>query len=113
VTRRDIDHYTGCMLGGAAGDALGAPVEFKSLEDIRSIYGPEGVTGMEDIAGRGGCSGTVGKRVLPREIACPIPCRLHGRDSADQRHGYREKDRENKKCSTAALWPECVNTTTP
>lgn len=57
MTRRDIDHYTGCMLGGAAGDALGAPVEFKSLEDIRSIYGPEGVTGMEDIGGRGGCSG--------------------------------------------------------
>ena len=27
-------------MGGAAGDALGGPVEFESLEEIRSIYGP-------------------------------------------------------------------------
>ena len=33
----------GCMLGGAAGDALGYPVEFMSLDAIRSMYGPKGI----------------------------------------------------------------------
>ncbi|MBL1099432.1 ADP-ribosylglycohydrolase family protein [Streptomyces coffeae] len=34
----------GCLLGGAIGDALGAAVEFSSLDDIRAEHGPEGVT---------------------------------------------------------------------
>jgi len=38
------DKYTGCMLGGAIGDALGAPVEFMGLREIRSRYGRNGVT---------------------------------------------------------------------
>src|SRR5215468_7455150 len=33
----------GCLLGGAIGDALGAPVEFWSLDRIRSVVGPDGV----------------------------------------------------------------------
>ena len=37
----------GCLLGGAVGDALGAPVEFMSIDAIREIYGAEGVTGNE------------------------------------------------------------------
>jgi len=35
--------FVGCLLGGAVGDALGAPVEFMPLATIRSNYGPEGV----------------------------------------------------------------------
>ena len=38
------NHFTGCLLGGAIGDALGAPVEFMALEVIRRQYGPQGVT---------------------------------------------------------------------
>jgi ADP-ribosylglycohydrolase len=34
----------GCLLGGAVGDALGAPVEFLSLDGIRARYGPDGLT---------------------------------------------------------------------
>lgn len=34
----------GCLLGGAAGDALGAPVEFMSMDEIRRRYGEAGVT---------------------------------------------------------------------
>jgi len=37
----------GCLLGGAVGDALGAPVEFMSLDAIREVYGESGVTGNE------------------------------------------------------------------
>ena len=39
-----LDRYRGCLLGGAAGDALGYPVEFLSLTDIREQYGPAGIT---------------------------------------------------------------------
>ncbi|MBG0816958.1 ADP-ribosylglycohydrolase family protein [Planomonospora sp. ID82291] len=36
----------GCLLGGAVGDALGNPVEFTSLAEIRARFGPAGLTGM-------------------------------------------------------------------
>lgn len=37
------DYFRGCLLGGAAGDALGFPVDFMNLEDIRALYGEQGV----------------------------------------------------------------------
>ncbi|MER5644353.1 ADP-ribosylglycohydrolase family protein [Streptosporangium sp. NPDC002524] len=40
------DRVRGCLLGGALGDALGAPVEFESIKRIRGRHGPEGVTGL-------------------------------------------------------------------
>jgi ADP-ribosylglycohydrolase len=36
--------YRGCLLGGAVGDALGAPVEFMSLSEIREMFGRPGIT---------------------------------------------------------------------
>jgi len=38
------NNYIGCILGGAIGDALGAPIEFLSYEQIQSKYGKAGVT---------------------------------------------------------------------
>ena len=35
--------YRGCLLGGAVGDALGAPVEFLSLAQIEQQFGPAGI----------------------------------------------------------------------
>src|SRR2546429_4566552 len=35
--------FQGCLLGGAAGDALGAPVEFLDLEEIVLAYGEGGI----------------------------------------------------------------------
>ncbi|MEU7164201.1 ADP-ribosylglycohydrolase family protein [Streptomyces morookaense] len=35
----------GCLLGGAIGDALGNPIEFRSLAAIRGAYGAAGITG--------------------------------------------------------------------
>jgi len=43
-TRLAENHYTGCLLGGAVGDALGAPVEFMSLDAIRRQDGSLGIT---------------------------------------------------------------------
>jgi ADP-ribosylglycohydrolase len=47
----------GALLGGAVGDALGNPVEFRRLPEIRERYGPEGVTGL--VPDDGGAVGLV------------------------------------------------------
>ncbi|MCD7436822.1 ADP-ribosylglycohydrolase family protein [Streptomyces lincolnensis] len=47
----------GCLLGGAVGDALGYPVEFSSLDRIRSTHGRHGVTGL--VPGAHGATGLV------------------------------------------------------
>ncbi|MFR9725282.1 ADP-ribosylglycohydrolase family protein [Streptomyces sp. MS19] len=44
----------GCLLGGAIGDALGAGIEFDSLEAIRAAHGPAGVTDYVPAYGRRG-----------------------------------------------------------
>jgi ADP-ribosyl-[dinitrogen reductase] hydrolase len=35
--------FSGCLLGGAVGDAPGAPVEFLDLDQIVRTYGEEGI----------------------------------------------------------------------
>jgi ADP-ribosyl-[dinitrogen reductase] hydrolase len=44
----------GCLLGGAVGDALGAPIEFMDIHEIRRRYGSAGVTRFETAYGRSG-----------------------------------------------------------
>lgn len=39
--------YQGCMLGLAVGDAMGAGVDSKTLEEIRNDYGPDGLLGYD------------------------------------------------------------------
>jgi ADP-ribosylglycohydrolase len=41
----------GCLVGGAVGDALGAPVEFMKREDILTRFGPNGITAYAPIYG--------------------------------------------------------------
>jgi ADP-ribosylglycohydrolase len=48
------DRIAGCLLAGAAGDALGAPVEFLSLGEIRRRYGPGGIQDLDRAYGRVG-----------------------------------------------------------
>ncbi|QCP14938.1 ADP-ribosylglycohydrolase family protein [Pseudoduganella umbonata] len=36
--------FLGCLLGGAVGDALGAPVEFMKRTEILQRFGPDGIT---------------------------------------------------------------------
>lgn len=45
--KQDSNHYQGCLLGGAVGDALGWPVEFYSIQKINSIYGKRGITDLK------------------------------------------------------------------
>ena len=44
---RERDRFRGCLIGGAAGDALGYAVEFKSETQIFSGYGERGITEYE------------------------------------------------------------------
>ncbi|WP_153457442.1 ADP-ribosylglycohydrolase family protein [Streptomyces smaragdinus] len=44
----------GCLLGGAIGDALGASIEFDSLDAIRQKHGPSGLTDYAQAYGRRG-----------------------------------------------------------
>ena len=44
--------YRGCLLGGAAGDALGAPVEFMSESQIKQRFGERGIEEFVPAYGR-------------------------------------------------------------
>ncbi|MDD3585651.1 MAG: ADP-ribosylglycohydrolase family protein [Thermoguttaceae bacterium] len=35
----DLDHFAGCLLGGAIGDAFGSSIQFTSLDEIKERYG--------------------------------------------------------------------------
>ncbi len=43
MMKRKLEHFQGCLVGGAIGDALGRPVEFLKLYEIVRHYGAEGV----------------------------------------------------------------------
>ena len=45
------DKFTSCLLGGAVGDALGWPVEFLSMAEIRRKFGPDGIQDFVETAG--------------------------------------------------------------
>ena len=38
-----LNNYIGCIIGGAVGDALGAPTEFKGTYELQEKYGPNAV----------------------------------------------------------------------
>jgi len=46
--------FRGCLLGGAVGDALGAPVEFMDLPEIRARFGAAGIRDFVPYAGKTG-----------------------------------------------------------
>jgi ADP-ribosyl-[dinitrogen reductase] hydrolase len=46
------ERIAGCLLGGAVGDALGAPIEFLRLSEIRETFGPALLTDFSPAYGR-------------------------------------------------------------
>jgi ADP-ribosyl-[dinitrogen reductase] hydrolase len=44
--------FHGCLLGGAAGDALGAPIEFLDLDEIVMAYGEGGIRDLAPAYGK-------------------------------------------------------------
>jgi ADP-ribosylglycohydrolase len=51
---RLASRFRGCLLAGACGDALGAPVEFLTLAEIRDRFGPAGIRDHVPAYGRTG-----------------------------------------------------------
>ena len=49
---RKIDRFRGCLIGGAAGDALGYAVEFMTENSITSKYGVDGISEYELVNGK-------------------------------------------------------------
>ncbi len=45
--KRSIANFYGCLMGGAIGDALGAPIEFMQYKEIVKIYGASGVQELD------------------------------------------------------------------
>ena len=41
-----LDRFRGCLLAGATGDALGAPVEFMRRDEILRQFGAAGITAL-------------------------------------------------------------------
>jgi len=39
----NLNKILGCLVGGGIGDALGAPIEFMSLDEIHTAFGPDGL----------------------------------------------------------------------
>lgn len=47
MDKKDSNHFKGCLIGGAIGDALGWPVEFMKLDEIIYRYGAEGIQNLQ------------------------------------------------------------------
>ena len=52
TNKRTIEHFKGCIISGAIGDALGAPIEFMTTDQIRSEFGEMGLTDYSEAYGR-------------------------------------------------------------
>ena len=52
VDRKTRDRVRGCLLGGAVGDALGAPVEFMERSEIVARFGEQGIRDYAPAYGR-------------------------------------------------------------
>ncbi len=52
MPKRTLERFTGCLLGGAVGDALGYAVEFGSWDAIRRKYGQGGIRCYELVGGK-------------------------------------------------------------
>ncbi len=52
MTTANFRSIAGSLVGGATGDALGAPVEFMSLSAIRMKFGDDGISNFSPAYGR-------------------------------------------------------------
>jgi len=51
VNEDKLTDYQGCLIGGAVGDSLGAPIEFLSVDQITQKYGVHGVQDYVEFEG--------------------------------------------------------------
>lgn len=81
--RLTADTYKACLLGGAVGDALGAPIEFKSLREIRAEFGRAGLDDYAPAYGRvGAITDDTQMTLFTAEAAIRYDNRLRGKGIA-------------------------------
>ena len=51
--KRSKEQFYGCLLGGAIGDAFGAPVKSMKYEEVQKLYGEEGIHELIQTSDRG------------------------------------------------------------
>ena len=54
MPKRTLAQFVGCLLGGAVGDALGAPLDALSLVEIRALCGSNGALTYRPVFDRSG-----------------------------------------------------------
>ncbi len=54
MDRVSLNSYLGCLVGGAIGDALGAPIEFDDINRIKANHGTGGITDFVEFPGNVG-----------------------------------------------------------
>ena len=54
TTKLPTENYTGCLIGGAIGDALGAPIEFLNISQIKAKFGEQGINNYVEYADKTG-----------------------------------------------------------
>ena len=77
------DAIRGCLLGGAVGDALGAPVEFLDLDTIRSLYEDAGITGYVEFGDSGAITDDTQMTLFTAEGILRANTRIHEMGSCD------------------------------
>jgi ADP-ribosylglycohydrolase len=94
MNRRTSDHYAACLLGGALGDALGWPVEFLGMGQIRARFGEAGI--QEPLLSRRGIyeiTDDTQMMLFTAEGLIRAKVRMSGRGICDTsgvvRHAYR------------------------
>lgn len=79
-----VERYRGCLLGGAVGDALGAAVEFLSLDEIKKRFGRRGITDFAEIYGRiGAITDDTQMTMFTAEGVLRAASRMHDRGVCD------------------------------
>ena len=81
---RRLDAIRGCLIGGAVGDALGAPVDFLNRDAILRNYGGDGVTGYVEFGdGTGAVTDDTQMTLFTAEGLLRAIVRLNGRGICD------------------------------
>lgn len=107
---QQIDRAQGCLLAGASGDALGAPVEFSTRTEIIKRFGPHGINNFVSAYGRIGAITDDTQMTLFTAEAC-----LRSRISSDNNNRSADSSsaiRSLKQAYQRWLWTQSVQSET-
>ena len=92
-----LDKIYGCLIGGAIGDAMGAPTEDWHYEDIRREFGPIDRFLPQPARKRDGRPGQITDDTTLRHYMCLAIIRKGGRITPDERKQMRQRMRAERR----------------